>query len=243
MTDKTTTEFMSRLCAPIPQEQVKHRSQGGFNLSYITARTVMNRLDNVAGVLGWYPVYEKFGENAVLCILHVGIPTEGGTVAWISKQGVGGYTNMQDAGDSEKSAESDALKRAGVCLGIGRELYGEGTPEWTEKAPGQPSPEPNPPRPYPNPKPTGTKFQMPPLRAAFPFIRDLEAYYKMSFLKLVNDDAKSRGFPTRTTDWTLEQMHILFSSLIRYIRGEVPTYAGELDGIDLSKYIEETPFD
>jgi hypothetical protein len=43
-------DLFAALAAPFETEEVKVRSQTGRQLHYVTARTVMNRLDNVLGV-------------------------------------------------------------------------------------------------------------------------------------------------------------------------------------------------
>jgi hypothetical protein len=113
--------FWAELGAPIPPDFVKERSQAGRQFSYITARTVMNRLDAVAGPENWWTEFIP-GANSVLCRLSVRTPD--GEV--VTKMEAGGYAGMADNGDDEKSGVSDALKRAGVLFGIGRELYNDG---------------------------------------------------------------------------------------------------------------------
>lgn len=115
-------ELFAELGRPIPESAVKVRSQGGRQLHYITARTVMNRLDTVMGPENWWAEFFPHGQHGVLCKLSIRLPD--GQI--VSKCDVGGYAGMADGGDDEKSAASDATKRAGVMFGIGRELYGDG---------------------------------------------------------------------------------------------------------------------
>ena len=96
----------------------------GKGLVYITARTAMNRLDDVLGWANWWDKGTPLGDNSYQCELFVRLP--GGRV--ISKFGVGGAAGMADAGDDDKSKESDAFKRAAVKFGVGRYLYGDGVP-------------------------------------------------------------------------------------------------------------------
>ncbi|WP_240907324.1 Rad52/Rad22 family DNA repair protein [Paludisphaera rhizosphaerae] len=119
-------EFFAKLAFPFDPEQVKTRKQGNIELAYVTARTVMNRLDEVAGPWGWEDRYERH-DNAWLCRLTLWLP-DGST---LTKEGIGGESrNMQDSSDVEKSGESDAFKRAAVKFGIGRYLYDDGVPKW-----------------------------------------------------------------------------------------------------------------
>lgn len=109
------------LGAPIPRDLVKTRSQGGRQLSYITARTVYNRLDWVLGPENWWETFEVH-DKYVICHLSIRLP--GGEV--ITKSDAGGFAGMADEGDDAKSGFSDASKRAAAKFGIGRELYGDG---------------------------------------------------------------------------------------------------------------------
>jgi hypothetical protein len=113
-------EFWAEMGKPIPQNFVRERSQGGRTFSYITARTVQNRLDAVAGPENWNADYRPWG-NGMRCDLTIVLPDGSSITKW----DVGGFSSMQDDGDNEKAGLSDALKRAAVLFGIGRELYGD----------------------------------------------------------------------------------------------------------------------
>lgn len=131
MTDDKTTIFRA-LAAPFADSDVKTRKLAGKTVSYITARTVMNRLDEVLGPDGWWDHYQPL-EDSVVCELTLRLPD--GTT--ITKSDAGARAGMADAGDDDKSAFSDAFKRAAVKFGVGRYLYGEGSPAYggTEAAP------------------------------------------------------------------------------------------------------------
>jgi len=47
-------DLFAALAAPFESHEVKLRSQTGRQLTYITARTAMNRLDNVLGPENWW---------------------------------------------------------------------------------------------------------------------------------------------------------------------------------------------
>ena len=98
-------------------------------MRYITARSVMNRLDYVLGPENWWDEYEPH-EDSVLCRLTIRLP-DGST---ITKADAGGYAGMQDAGDDDKSGYSDAFKRAAVKFGVGRHLYGDGVVTYPQPA-------------------------------------------------------------------------------------------------------------
>ena len=117
------------LAADFEPGVVKWIPQGGRSVPYISSRTAMNRLDDVVGPDGWWDDYVP-SQHSVLCKLTIRLP-DGSTV---TKQDAGGHAGMQDEGDDEKSAYSDAFKRAAVKFGVGRLLYGDGSATFTPPA-------------------------------------------------------------------------------------------------------------
>lgn len=115
-------EIWRDLAAPFHESEVKELAKGGKRMKYITARSVMNRLDFTVGVENWWDRYTP-GEHSVMCELFIRLPD--GQV--ISKVDAGAYAGMADKGDDDKSGFSDALKRAAAKFGVGRYLYGDGT--------------------------------------------------------------------------------------------------------------------
>ena len=114
-----TAEQLEALRAPFPAEAHKQYSAGGRTYTYITARHVMERLDEVVGP-DWSTRYLLVDASAyaVECQL---------TVAGTTRCDVG-YPNNPDWDEHKepeklKAAYSDALKRAAVQFGIGRYLY------------------------------------------------------------------------------------------------------------------------
>ena len=61
-------ELFAALAAPFGHEEVRVRQQAGRQLHYITARTVMNRLDDAVGPANWWDEYMPL-ENSVICRL------------------------------------------------------------------------------------------------------------------------------------------------------------------------------
>jgi len=115
-------EIRQQLSAPFSPEDVEWRvshvthTQNGIKalvLAYITARGVMNRLDDVFGIYGWQDSFEVIGDN-VKCRLSVL-----GSDGWITKEDVAPPSAIEPI----KGAFSDALKQAAVKYGIGRYLY------------------------------------------------------------------------------------------------------------------------
>ena len=110
-----------KLNTPLTIEEIDFRVQsvnkGGYAtiLAYKDARVDMNRLDAVYGVDGWQKKYDVINGN-LFC--SIGIYSDR-LKEWIWKQDVGTESNTE----KEKGQASDAFKRAGFNLGIGRELY------------------------------------------------------------------------------------------------------------------------
>jgi len=119
-------EIFSALTEEFGPREVRTRMLGNRQLSYVTARTVMNRLDSVIGPENWWDEYTPL-QNGILCKLTVRLPDG----EEICKSDAGGHAGMSDEGDDEKSGFSDAFKRAAVKFGIGRHLYGEGLPRFS----------------------------------------------------------------------------------------------------------------
>lgn len=116
-------DLFAALSFPFGAGEVKIREQAGRKLRYITARTVMNRLDDVVGPENWWDDFTP-NANSVLCRLTIRFPNG----ECLTKADAGGYAGMADQGDDGKSGYSDAFKRAAVKFGIGRYLYNDGAP-------------------------------------------------------------------------------------------------------------------
>lgn len=104
-----------------PNDPTKYLSpkQGGVPtagscVAYIDARDVMDLLDKAVGYENWKDEYQ-YTNNQWLCGLS--IRTKNGE--WVTKWDTGVAGNME----AEKSAISDAFKRAAVKWGVGRFLY------------------------------------------------------------------------------------------------------------------------
>jgi hypothetical protein len=118
-------DLFAALAARFEKSEVKALNVKGRQMQYITARTAMNRLDQVLGPENWWDEYLP-GEDSVRCQLTIRLP-DGAT---LTKYDAGGYAGMQDQGDDDKSGYSDAFKRACVKFGVGRYLYGDGVPRY-----------------------------------------------------------------------------------------------------------------
>jgi hypothetical protein len=119
---------LTDLHKPFPPSEIEWRvgstngdKTQGLALAYLTARHVMERLDEVCGAANWQDRYEFHGTRTV-CYLSIRVGDE-----WVTKADGAGDSDVE----AEKGAISDALKRAAVKWGIGRYLYDLGN-TWVE---------------------------------------------------------------------------------------------------------------
>lgn len=91
------------------------KSNGCVLLLYKDARTDMNLLDETFGNGNWQRSHEVINGN-LFCNLDI---WDMDKKCWVRKQDVGVESNTE----KEKGQASDAFKRAGFNVGIGRELY------------------------------------------------------------------------------------------------------------------------
>ncbi len=91
------------------------KSNGCVLLLYKDARTDMNLLDETFGNGNWQRSHEVINDN-LFCNLDI---WDMDKKCWVRKQDVG----IESYTEKEKGQASDAFKRAGFNVGIGRELY------------------------------------------------------------------------------------------------------------------------
>lgn len=84
-------------------------------LFYKDARTDQTILDEIFGPFGWKNEFKVIGDG-LFCTLSV---WDDEKKSWVAKENVGVPSNTE----ARKGEASDAFKRAGFNLGIGRELY------------------------------------------------------------------------------------------------------------------------
>jgi hypothetical protein len=117
MSDKTMTpeQISAALAAPFSESEIRWRkgTRGGLMLPYITAASVIRRLNDVLGIDGWWDRYRVQSDGAVLCRLTILV---GGH--WVSREDVG----VPSTTEGQKGSRSDALKRAARKFGIGLHL-------------------------------------------------------------------------------------------------------------------------
>lgn len=231
-------QIFAALAAPFQREEVRSRTApGGRVLHYVTARSVMNRFDEVIGPESWWDDYEFVGQSACKCRLTVKLP-DGSTV---TKVGIGGVTAMPDESDSEKTGESDAFKRAAAKFGIGRYLYGDGIPRYVSipgVTVGMPDPNRDGPAPAASPAPAEPPTQAPAQhpdrspqtaaaasrprtgKALFGWIRDQERIGHLRLMPLIVDWGRANGLPDRILDWDADQVRLAWREIKRHQNGE-----------------------
>lgn len=91
--------------------------KGASLLLYKTARVDMQILDETYGAMNWQCDYKLVRDN-----LYCGIGIREGQ-DWVWKWDCGIESREDDEGNEKKGEASDAFKRAGFKVGIGRELY------------------------------------------------------------------------------------------------------------------------
>ena len=116
VTEAKAKAIVEKLNAPTPKEAILTRPGKGKSgaLSYVTARYVMERLDEAVGPFGWTDTYREV-EGGVACTISITLDGD----VWVPKSDVGTPSNIEGI----KGKFSDAFKRAAVKWGIGRDLY------------------------------------------------------------------------------------------------------------------------
>ncbi len=102
------------------ETKVKQVVNGGaYLLLYKNARTDMAILDETFGPMNWQNDYKNIDE-----VLYCGIGIREDSNSLFVWKWSNGIESRKDAeGNQVKGEASDAFKRAGFCVGIGRELY------------------------------------------------------------------------------------------------------------------------
>ncbi|WP_422932087.1 Rad52/Rad22 family DNA repair protein [Singulisphaera sp. PoT] len=221
-------EIFTALMAPFEGNEVKVRTQANRQLHYITARTAMNRLDEVLGPENWWDAYRP-GENSVMCELTIRLPDK----STLTKCDAGGYAGMADSGDDDKSGFSDAFKRACAKFGIARYLYRDGIPDFVREsyeAPAPSSPSNNghqhegqPHQTEPDPRAPigalgGKPFPKQPRsgRALFATIRELEQRYSTEIVKPCNDWGRAANLSGKLVDWSEQEVAKAWAWLVNF---------------------------
>src|SRR5262245_17198534 len=231
-------DLFAALAAPFDPDEVRVRSQAARQLHYVTARTVMNRLDDVLGPENWWDDFVPL-EHSVMCRLTIRLPD--GSI--LTKSDAGGYAGMADPGDDDKSGFADAFKRAAVKFGVGRYLYRDGVPKFVQQgvqSVAEPKPQNAsapaagaggdvvPPQSPPGaaasgPSPASRDAEdgtNPPRsgRALFAWTKDQDEKFDYGLLKHINAWAKRQDYPARMVDWDTEQVSRAYLEACRKVR-------------------------
>lgn len=210
-------EIFAALCRPFPPGEVKTRNQAGRSLSYITARSAMNRLDEVLGPESWRDSYSET-EQGIKCRIEYRLAADG---EWLWKEDGGAQAGMPEIDNDEKSGYSDAFKRACVKLGVARYLYKDGTPFYETNG-STPAPVDNAHTPTPAPaqaqptnraapaingipigfEPDGSIRKPNSGKGMFACCMEQKTKHEAEFVKPVNEWAKQQGMANRMTEWT-----------------------------------------
>lgn len=216
-------QIWSDLAAPFPAEQVKEREQGGRKLSYVTAPTVANRLDEVLGPENWDFELTPWGQDALIGTLVIRLPD--GQV--VRKSNVGGAAGMKAGDDDAKSTASDCLKRCAVLAGVARYLYRDGIPRFAREALQgrvEPAAAPQPTNGRAAPLLPQQGDDEPPAprsgREFFARIKAADEEHDYGLLKHLNAWGKRHDFPTRMIDWEGEQLRHAHAEACRVIRAK-----------------------
>lgn len=121
---------LEKLKVPFSADEIEWRiAQSGKNgtlwaycLAYISARAILDRLDQVCGPENWKVSYEFVGTTGVMCNLSIRCafdPITSEFSEWVTKSDGAEMTDIE----AFKGGISSALKRAGSAWGIGRYLY------------------------------------------------------------------------------------------------------------------------
>ena len=97
-------------------------------IAYVKGHSVAEILDEWAGPLNWKDHYETVvldGKEVVRCYLAVRVEHQDGSVEWVTKEDIGGYTGgFGDVSNNLKGGISDAFKRVATRKwGAGRRVY------------------------------------------------------------------------------------------------------------------------
>jgi hypothetical protein len=230
-------DLFAALAAPFDPSELKLRTQAGRQMPYVTARTIMNRFDDVLGPENWWDEFVPL-EHSVVCRLTIRLPD--GTV--LTKSDAGGYAGLADPGDDDKSGFADAFKRTAVKFGVGRYLYRDGVPKFARvglkssaeidsqpaNSPAQPAPAPSAAPAAPAPAARANDDSTAPRtgRALFAWTKEHDKRFEYGLLKYVSEWAKRQEFPSRMVDWDSEQVSQAHSEACRRVRALQSTRNG-----------------
>jgi hypothetical protein len=230
-------DLFAALAASFDPSELKLRSQAGRQMPYVTARTIMNRLDEVLGPENWWDDFVPL-EHSVICRLTIRLPD--GTT--LTKCDAGGYAGLADPGDDDKSGFADAFKRTAVKFGVGRYLYRDGVARFSATAAqgsdeseasepvetsATPSVVPSSVLSSPVSRTSDETVNVPRTgRALFAWTKNQDEKHEYALLKHLSDWAKCQDFPVRMVDWDSEQVSQAHAEACRRVRALQTTRHG-----------------
>ena len=119
-------DFRTKMMAPFKASEIEWKLQvvskdksSGLAVPYIDSRAIQNRLDDVAGPMGWRTEFREWKGSAQICGISI---YDSEKKEWVVK------FDGSDDSDVEpiKGGLSDSFKRAATHWGIGRYLYSLG---------------------------------------------------------------------------------------------------------------------
>lgn len=133
-TGSTFTPDLARLALPFGRQDLEWKVQQSgvagnskkpwaLIVCYLSARAIMDRLDQVCGPDGWRNAYLEAPTQVDGMMAGIGVRVRG---EWLWKWDGSGAVGEENLGSENavKGTFSNALKRAAVLWGIGRYLYG-----------------------------------------------------------------------------------------------------------------------
>ena len=230
-------DLFAALAAPFDAGELKLRSQAGRQMPYVTARTIMNRLDEVLGPENWWDDFVPL-EHSVICRITIRLPD--GTT--LTKCDAGGYAGLADPGDDDKSGFADAFKRTAVKFGVGRYLYRDGVPRFARNEPknsdrlepesrtgAAEAPDSDSARASATPSPRATEEGAGTPRtgrALFAWTKEQDGKFEYGLLKYLSAWAKNQEFPARMVDWDAAQVLRAYAEARRRLRALQATRQG-----------------
>jgi Rad52/22 family double-strand break repair protein len=206
-------ELFASLAAPFARGEVKSRTQAGRQMAYVTARTVMNRLDAVLGPENWEDDYTPL-PSSVVCRLTITLP-DGRKV---TKVDAGGGAGMADEGDDDKSAFSDAFKRAAVKFGVARYLYGDGVATYAELVAAVAAPFVAEAPAIAASAPATVPMKPAPAATTLPEIKTARELYTFAranrLLPLLGEMGRANGLPARIVDWADGNARLIWEAYV-----------------------------
>jgi len=115
--NKLPPELIKKLNLPLPKEAVSQHPTRTY-LSAIKAIYVVERLNDVFGIGGWYIKHDIIEADTMIVVKGIFTVPEHG----IEIEQFGGNDNA-DRGDAYKGACTDALTKIGSYLGIGMDVF------------------------------------------------------------------------------------------------------------------------